>query len=439
MADTICASATPLGTGGVSIIRISGDNAKQVFDKCFVPLNKEKVQPRVLYFGKIQFEDFCDDALCVYFKSPNSFTGEDVVEINLHGGYYLTKEVLERILKFDGIRMAEPGEFSKRAVVNGKMDITKAEGIIDIINAGSLSEIKASSHQIVGELKNKVNTIQNELKDLICEVDVAIDYPDQDIDYITNEELKNKILPITEKIKDLLKTAQTGAQVKNGVNIALVGIPNAGKSSLLNALLGYDRAIVTEIAGTTRDTLNESFEYGGIKFNIIDTAGVHNTDDKIEKMGIERSLKSAKDADMVLHLIDPTQPIEKQKIEFDNKNVLTIANKSDVKKINNLHIDLEISAKNKSNINELKELIFNKTIDKTILSSDVIITNIRHVKLLEQSLKELNEVVSATNATTIDCVALLLKDAWINLGKITGEYTDEAILDRIFAKFCLGK
>ena len=443
--DTICAIATPLGTGGVSIIRISGEQARQVFDSCFVPQSKEKIQPRVLYFGKIQFEDFCDDALCVFFKAPNSFTGEDVVEINLHGGYYLTKEVLERIIAMDGIRLAEPGEFSKRAVVNGKMDITKAEGIIDIINAGSLSEIKASSNQIVGELKNRVNEIQNELKDLICEVDVAIDYPDQDIEYISAQDINKRLSPITQKIEELLKTSSTGAQIKNGVNIALVGIPNAGKSSLLNSLLGYERAIVTEIAGTTRDTLNESFEFGGIRFNIVDTAGVHNTDDRIEKIGIERSLKSAESADLVLHLFDLTQPIKNQQIEINNKNILNIANKNDLINtksqniINDMHIDLFISAKNKTNINELKQLIFDRTIDKTILSQNIIITNVRHVQLLKNALEELNKVLKTSQTTTLDCIALLLKDAWINLGKITGEYTDEAILDRIFEKFCLGK
>ena len=443
MAETICAIATPLGTGGVSIIRISGEKSKWVMQQCFCPYVKtEEIKPRFLYLGELKFNDFCDEVLCVFFEGPNSFTGEDVLEINLHGGYYLTKEVLSRILQLDGIRLAEPGEFSKRAVMNGKMDITKAEGIIDIINANSLSELRSSSNQLLGELKNKVNNIQFKLKDLICEVDVAIDYPDQDIEYITPNEVNKKLSPIVNEIENLIKTSATGAQVKNGVNIALLGVPNAGKSSLLNAMLGYDRAIVTNIAGTTRDTLNESYEYNGIKFNVVDTAGVHNTQDEIEKIGIERTIKSVNEADIVVMLIDGTQPIEQQmNLKINNKNVITILNKTDVvKDVNNdIHFDLKISAKNKTNILELKELIFNKTIDKNILAENVIITNVRHVQLLKEAQKELKEVLGNANNTTLDCLALLLKDAWINLGKITGEYADDAILDRIFAKFCLGK
>lgn len=442
MQDTICAISTPLGTGGVSIIRISGELSKKVMQDCFKPYQKTKdFAPRYMYLGTIEFEDFCDEALCVFFEGPNSFTGEDVVEINLHGGYYLTQEVLNRIISMEGIRLAQPGEFSKRAVENGKMDITKAEGIIDIINANSMQELKASSNQIIGELKNKVEIIQNKLKDLICEVDVAIDYPDQDIDYITPQDINDKLFPIKQQIEELVKTSKTGAKVKNGVNIALVGIPNAGKSSLLNALLGYERAIVTDIAGTTRDTLNESYEYNGIRFNIVDTAGVHKTDDTIEKIGIERSLKSADMADLVLHIFDATIPFEQQNIEINNKNVIKVLNKTDLISKNNsgMQFDIQISAKNNKNILELKQLVFDSTIDKSVLSSNIIITNIRHVNLLKDALAEIEKVLKESKTTTLDCIALVLKDAWINLGKITGEFADEAILDRIFKKFCLGK
>lgn len=452
MEDTICAITTPLGTGGVSIVRLSGPECLNVMKQVFKPFVQTKsFKPRYMYFGKVFFEDFCDDALCVYFKGPNSYTGEDVLEINLHGGYYLTNEVLSRLINMPNIRLAEPGEFSKRAVLNGKMDISKAEGVIDMINAGSMAEIKASSNQIVGKLSQKVGSIQSLLTDLICEVDVAIDYPDQDIEYISSEDIQSKLNVIIQNIQELLDTAYTGFRVKSGVNVALVGVPNVGKSSLLNALLGFDRAIVTNIAGTTRDTLNETFEYNGIKFNLIDTAGLHNTEDEIEKMGIKRTFDAIKDADIVLHLIDCTQPLEPQlNADINNKNILRIINKNDLlnneikQELNNklkqynINIDIEISAKNKQNITNLKQLIFEKTINKEMLSKDVLITNVRHQQLLKSALNELNNANKQNNAT-LDCIALLLKDAWQYLGQITGEYTDDTILDRLFSKFCLGK
>jgi len=452
MEDTICAVTTPQGMGGVSIIRLSGPASLGVMKKIFVPFAKTKTfKPRYMYFGKVQFDDFCDDALCVYFEGPNSYTGEDVVEINLHGGYYLTNEVLSRIIDMPDVRMAEPGEFSKRAVLNGKMDISKAEGIIDIINAGSMAEVRASSNQIVGKLNARVQDIQSLLTDLICEIDVAIDYPDQDIEYIGADDINSRLSVIIQKIQGLLDTSSTGMQIKSGVGVALVGVPNVGKSSLLNALLGYDRAIVTSIAGTTRDTINETYEFGGVKFNLVDTAGLHSTEDEIEKIGIKRTYDAINDADVVLQLIDCTQPLDKQfDTNIKNNNILYVINKQDLlndtnlKQLkeytqkHNINIDMQISAKNKENINNLKQLIFDKTINKEMLSRDVLITNIRHKQLLKFALDELNKALEQNN-TTLDCIALLLKDAWQNLGQITGEYTDDTILDRLFSKFCLGK
>ncbi|MFA6867488.1 MAG: tRNA uridine-5-carboxymethylaminomethyl(34) synthesis GTPase MnmE [Clostridia bacterium] len=444
--DTICAIATPLGTGGVSIIRISGDEALPLLKKVFNHNLKTKIVPREMAFGTVNFGDFCDNALCVYFPKPNSFTGEDVVEINLHGGYYITKTVLEEIIKTGKIRLAEPGEFSKRAVLNGKMDISQAEGIIDLINANSHAELRASSNVMTGGLRDKINDIQTSLTDLISQVDVAIDYPDQDIEYITYPEITALLEPIKEKIQNLYDTSATGLLIKNGVTIALSGIPNAGKSSLLNALLGYERAIVTEIAGTTRDTLSESYEFNGVRFNIVDTAGIRQSNDVVEKAGIERAKKTADQADLVIHLIDAQVPITKQKLDYTtNSQVITVLNKIDapaslVKTDSNMKFDISISAKENTNITKLKQLIFDKTINQTYFNEKVLITNTRHKQALENTIKifeQINEAI--TKNDTLDCLALLLRDAWLLLGSITGENTDQKILDTIFSKFCLGK
>jgi len=444
--DTICAIATPLGTGGVSIIRISGDEALPLLKKVFKKNLETKIIPREMAFGVVSFDDFCDQALCVYFPKPNSFTGEDVVEINLHGGYYITKTVLEEIIKTGKIRLAEPGEFSKRAVLNGKMDISQAEGIIDLINANSHAELRASSNIVTGGLRDKINVIQTSLTDLISQVDVAIDYPDQDIEYITYPEIKNLLEPIIEKTQHLYDTSATGLIIKNGVTIALSGIPNAGKSSLLNALLGYDRAIVTEIAGTTRDTLSESYEFNGVRFNIVDTAGIRQSNDIVEKAGIERAKKTADQADLVIHLIDSQVPVSIQKLDYTtNSQIITVLNKIDAPtSINTIDstvkFDIRVSAKENINITELKQMIFDKTINQTYFNEKVLITNTRHKQALENTLKVFKQIEQAiSNKDTLDCLALLLRDAWLLLGSITGETTDQKILDTIFSKFCLGK
>jgi len=295
-------------------------------------------------------------------------------------------------------------------------------------------------------LRDKINDIQSSLTDLISQVDVAIDYPDQDIEYITYPEIQNLLEPIKEKIQNLYDTSATGLLIKNGVTIALSGIPNAGKSSLLNALLGYERAIVTEIAGTTRDTLSESYEFNGVRFNIVDTAGIRQSNDIVEKAGIERAKRTADQADLVIHLIDAQVPVANQKLDYTtNSQVITVLNKIDApislsKTDHNIKFDISISAKENTNITKLKQLIFDKTINQTYFNEKVLITNTRHKQALENTLKVLEQIeLAIPNKDTLDCLALLLRDAWLLLGSITGENTDQKILDTIFSKFCLGK
>ncbi|MBO5102896.1 MAG: tRNA uridine-5-carboxymethylaminomethyl(34) synthesis GTPase MnmE [Clostridia bacterium] len=431
MSDTICAIATAVGNGGVAVIRISGEKAKEIGESVFEKLHNAK--PRYATFGKLKFDGVVDDALAIYFPAPRSFTGEDVVELQIHGGYYLAQSLVKALI-VRGARLAERGEFSKRAVLNGQMDMSQAEGIIDLINANSLSQLKAGSGLLSGAMKEYVLTMQDELTELMCELNVALDYPEHDIEYITAQKIAQKITEIIQKIDKKLATANTGLQVKNGVNVVLAGKPNAGKSSLLNALLGYERAIVTDIAGTTRDTVSESFEYNGVRFNLIDTAGLRQTEDCVESAGIERAKNEINHADIVLEIIDASAG---DNGELNGKNVLKIANKSDLG--GNIECDLQISAKTGKNIEKLKEMIFNHTIDKNILLDGDFLTNTRHIECLISAKEALIDTLNNANNATLDCLAVTIMQAWNKLGEITGDCASEKIINEIFAKFCLGK
>ena len=432
--DTICAISTAVGNGGVAVIRISGDNALAVGGAVFEKLNHNP-QPRLALFGELCFDNVRDEALALYFVAPHSFTGEDVVELQIHGGYYLAQSLV-KFLTNHGARLAERGEFSRRAVLNGRMDMSKAEGIIDLINANSASQLRAGSSLLAGAMTEFVTTIQDELTELMCEVNVALDYPEHDIEYITAQKIAKKCEEINQKIIKKLATADTGLLVKNGVNVVLAGKPNAGKSSLLNALLGYERAIVTDIAGTTRDTVSDSYEYNGVRFNIIDTAGLRETSDIVEGAGIDRAKREIDHADIVLHLIDATAPDE---TEIKAQNVIKVLNKIDIKSAKNLACDVQISAKTGAGVYELKQLIFDKTINSSILLDGDFLTNTRHIECLHSASQALLDTIRNCNSATIDCLAVTLMQAWNKLGEITGESANEKILNEIFARFCLGK
>lgn len=439
MSTTIVAIATPLGTGGVGIIRLSGTLSLPILQKIFTPAKGEKITPRTMVFGKAEFDGICDDSLAVYFKAPNSFTGEDVVELQMHGGFELLNQTVEKLIEFGAV-MAMPGEFSKRAVLNGKMDISQAEAIVDLINAQSASELRVASSQAGGALSDRIQKIQHQLTDILAGVEVALDFPEHE-EQPAYELLTEKLPALIQELQEMSSTESLGRKLKNGVTVALVGEPNVGKSSLLNALVGRERAIVTEIAGTTRDVVDDSFQFNGVRFNIFDTAGIRESEDRVEKEGIKRSVQAAKEADLVLYILEKgkkDQNFTKITEKLGEKFAL-IKNKSDIMKDDGQVCDLCVSAKNNTNIAELKKLIFDRTIDSDLLSSQIIITNLRQSALIKKALSALRDAQKNTEHISLDCTAVLLQSAWSALGEITGETASELIIDAIFSKFCLGK
>lgn len=435
---TIVAISTPLGTGGISIIRMSGEEALSVSSKIFSPkfVKFDSIEPRKMYLGKVKTKSFSDQGLFVYFKAPDSYTGEDIAEFHLHGGIALTYGVLNQCVNLGAV-MAEAGEFTKRGYINGKISLSSAEGIIEMINAQSEADINAGYSLLEGTLNKKCNTVQDTITDLIAEMEAALDYPEENLETITLAQAKKRLKTIIKDLKNLLDTASTAKYVRDGIRIAIAGKPNVGKSSLLNALLEFDRAIVTDIPGTTRDTINENFSYKGINFIISDTAGLRNADNNIEKLGIERSYKSIRSADILLFLTDDTYSDEDTQLlnALSKKNTIIVKNKSDIS--NELNgADILISAKNNFGISELKERIYNMFIDRKIISGGLMLTNARHLSAVNEAYQNLT---LATEAPQPDLMVIDLKNAWNALGKITGTTVSETIIDKIFEKFCLGK
>ena len=455
---TICAISTPLGNGGIAVVRMSGKDSKKILQK-ITSKKVEEFEPRKMYLSQIKLKEFCDNALLVYFKAPNSYTGEDMVEIQCHGGVLLAQGILNTLVSY-GATLAEAGEFTKRAFLNGKVSLEQAEGVIDMINAESEQAIKAGYNLLNGKLFDKIEQLKSKLTDCIAEIDVSMDYPEEDIEYIANSKIKKILAGAIKETTDLLATSKTGKQVKNGIKVLILGKPNVGKSSLLNSLLGYDRAIVTDEAGTTRDTVEESYNYNGMSFNLVDTAGIRKSDNVVEKIGIQRAEEQVKSADIILTVLDASIGLSKEDeyILDLTKNFKTIyvLNKTDLdicknvigsikEKINYTHkngeqLVVEISALKHNNIMELKQKIFDMVVDKKILSNQLLITNSRHDEALNDCLKSLKQAEENINSNlSLDLVCLDIKQAWDSLGKITGETSTEEIVDRIFEKFCLGK
>lgn len=455
--STIASISTAPGIGGIGIIRMSGRNTFNVLDKIFKaksPKIIEEIPGYTIKYGHIiDGEKIIDEVLVSYFKAPKSYTTEDMCEINSHGGTVIIRKILELCLK-NGAELAEPGEFTKRAFLGGRIDLSQAESIIDIINAKSEREAKEGIKQLEGFLSEKINEIKNNLLEIMTNIEVSIDYPEYDTPEVTNKDILRNIEESRKKLEDLRKSFDNGKLIKQGIKTVIIGKPNAGKSSLLNAILKEDRAIVTEIEGTTRDTIEEFVNINGIPLNLIDTAGIRNAKDEVERIGIEKSKKLAEDADLIIAILDSSKELSKEDIEIldiaKNKKSIVILNKVDLEqKIKPENPKLEIfnkniinlSAKNKIGLETLFEKIttmFN--LDEINIDNDVVITNERHKNLISKAIENLDKAEEILKkGMPVDIIAISLKDVLSNLGAITGEEAGEEIIDEIFARFCLGK
>ena len=442
--DTIAAIATPLGTGAVGIIRLSGESALEIAARVFSPYKLTSLKdaaPYMMYLGRLDCGGVKDRALAVFFRAPASYTGEDMVEFHCHGGAALLGHVLNGLLSL-GARIADRGEFTRRAFLNGKMDLSDAEGVIDMINGESAAAVNAGYRLATGGTSAAVRALTAPLLDVIAHMEAALDYPEE-MEEESRLAAKPVIDALIEKTRALLLTCRRGSIVKNGITAAIVGETNVGKSSLLNALAGRERAIVTEIAGTTRDSIEESVEWRGVTLRFIDTAGIRESSDPVESLGIRRSRNIASSSDIVLLVSDGSRPNNAKKSELlkdvnEKTPVIEVVNKSDLmpKKKSSGFL---ISAKTGENIDALKDKIVETVLGENIDASGELITSLRHKEALERALTSLISAKENFDAVPAECTLLDLRAAYSAFGEITGDTADEKIIDTIFSKFCLGK
>lgn len=444
---TIVAIATPIGSAGVGIVRLSGEKSLAIAKKMF---NKSIEQPRYMYLGKIKTDKLEEHGIVVYFKAPHSYTGEDVVEFQVHGGTMIVNEIVKQCLQL-GATMAERGEFTKRAFMNGKLSLNEAESLMDYINAQSNAELIASKNLINGTFSAQINGFIDNLKDCLAQINVTLDYPEHDDELKTAEKIKGLLENLNCEIVKLIDSYNYGRLIKNGINVCLVGQPNVGKSSIMNGLMNCDVAIVTDIAGTTTDAIKDSYIYKDMRFNIVDTAGIRESENAIEKIGIERTRQNIVVSDLVLGVFDCSDLTNFDEIlnETKDKKRLLIFNKSDLinhqnfeenikKTLKNEHF-IVISAKNSDDILKLKEKMFEITVSKEFNLDANIILNQRHYELLNLARQDILRALDNIDFVTLDCVACDIMDAYSALSAIVGYGDIENIIDTIFSKFCLGK
>ncbi len=457
--DTIAAIGTPIGRGAIGIVRISGKEALRILKELFRTKRgnkKEEFEERKVYYGVVvdEFGEPVDEVLAVYMRAPRSFTGEDVVEIHSHGGIVVVRKILREVLK-RGARLAEPGEFTMRAFINGKIDLVQAEAINQLIEAKSEVEAKVALRHLEGSLSKRIEEIRDKLLETKAYIEAAVDFPEEEVEILERGKVKEKLIEIKEEIEKLLKSYREGKVIREGIKVAIVGRPNVGKSSLLNALLREERAIVTEIPGTTRDVIEESVTVKGIPVRLIDTAGIRDTAEKVERIGIERSLEKLKEADVVLFVVDGSVGLTEEdrkiwKLLKGRKNVIVVVNKKDAglkvhcKDLKEWNRCVEISAKEGEGIEKLSEEIVKMVLlepEAVLGGEEEVITSERHRELLEKAknsiekaLKSLEEGFESPEFLSMD-----IDQALESLGMIVGKVTTEDMYDIIFSRFCIGK
>ena len=446
--DTIIALATPQGVGAIGVIRLSGRSAIAVTQEVWKGKDLTMQASHTIHYGHIvDGGKELDEVMVSLFRAPKSFTTEDVIEISCHGSPFILEQILQLLIN-NGARMAEPGEFTLRAFLNGRIDLSQAEAVADLIASNSAAAHDIAIKQIRGGFANQIKYLRAQLVNFASLIELELDFSEEDVEFVHRDELVKIIDRIKTVLRPLIESFKLGNVIKNGVNVVIAGRPNAGKSTLLNALLNEERAIVSHIAGTTRDTIEEVLNIDGVLFRFIDTAGLRSTDDHIEAMGVQKSMEKIDQADLVVYLYDINTTTdselkdEVEKLNVGKEKLLVIANKADLSsgEPKDSKADLIISAKNKNRIVELKKAFVDKVIDKTLASQNTIIANIRHYEALKNAYASLDAVLAGIDTyITTDLIAFELRQALEYLGEISGEVTNDEILGNIFSKFCIGK